>query len=203
MNPLHKLRQFFPPLPPHEMIITWSTILTIARILLTPCVVVAMVMHQWGWAFVLFITAAITDLLDGALARWRNEQTKLGAYLDPIADKLLLLASFITLACVQSPLFPIPFWFVMFVIVRELCIVGGIICMYARHQYIEIRPTLLGKMTTVVQVAFIVWLFACYFFNWMPVRTYSVALMLVVALVIASCVQYMTVGYRWLQGDKS
>lgn len=83
---------FLRNLPPSEKRITVSTALTLARIALVPFIVTAMIGDRWGLACALFIIAAITDALDGALARWRNEQTFLGASLDPLADKFLIVA---------------------------------------------------------------------------------------------------------------
>ena len=108
----------FASLPAHEMRITVPTLLTFMRILLTFGVIGAMIYHNWGTAFVVFLAAAFTDVLDGGLARWWNEKTFLGACLDPIADKFLVLSIFFTLAFVQSPLFHIPIWFFSIVFIK-------------------------------------------------------------------------------------
>jgi cardiolipin synthase len=187
---------FLKKIPPHEKKITLSTVLTLVRMLLAPAIVVAMLAHCWGIAFGLFCVAAISDALDGYLARLWHEQTFLGACLDPIADKLLVLSCFFTLAFIQSPLFTIPQWFVILVLAKELILIGGSIIFYLIKGHIDIKPTLLGKMTTVVQMAFIIWLFACYFFSWVPVKTYASMLGVVLLLVFASLVQYGAIGIR-------
>lgn len=191
--------KFLKNLPPHEKKITLSTMLTLLRIALVPCIVAAMVMGLWGPAFGMFCVAAISDALDGYLARLWHEQTFLGACLDPIADKLLVLSCFFTLAFIQSPLFTIPQWFVVLVLVKELILIGGSVLFYLIKGHIDIRPTLLGKMTAVVQMCFIMWLFACYFFSWLPVKTYVSMLAIVLVLVFASLVQYFTIGIRQLK----
>jgi len=178
-----------------ERAVTISTIFTIARIVLTPFIVYAMIMGWWGTAFVLFVTAALTDVIDGGLARLLNQQTVLGACLDPIADKILLLSCFATLSFVQTPLFTIPHWFVSFVLAKEFLLVGGAVWLYYWRGYVDIYPTWLGKMTMLAQVLFIVWLFACYFFHWMPVKTYYAVLGTVSVLVSASLMHY---GYTAL-----
>lgn len=188
--------QFFTNLPAHEKKITISTIITLIRIGLTPFIVGAMVAHCWGIACILFVIAAITDGVDGYLARIRNERTFLGAALDPIADKILLLSCFFTLAFVQSPLFTIPLWFVIVVLIKELVVIGGACVVYYCTGDVEISPTRLGKTTTVIQISFIMWLFACYFFAWMPVKTYYTMLGLVLLVVGASLVQYVRIGYH-------
>ncbi len=191
---------FFKNLPAHEKRMTLSTMFTCMRIVLTPCIVAAMIMHYWGTAFVLFVAAAITDTLDGNLARWRNERTFLGAALDPIADKFLLLSCFFTLAFVQSPLFTIPLWFVVLVLCKELVLIGGALIIYYRQGDVKISPTWLGKLTTVIQICFIIWLFACYFFAWVPLKTYYTMLGSMLTAVIAAGIDYVRIGYRQLFG---
>lgn len=168
--------------------------------LLVPCIVYALVTEQLAYACALFIAAAATDCIDGALARLLDEQTQLGALLDPVADKLLLLSSFFTLAYIDSPLFSIPWWFVGIVLVRELVIVGGVIVCYWYTRQWRIEPTRLGKMTTAVQVSFIVWLFACYFFAWLPVKTYKLMLGIIAMVELISLAQYVRIGVRQLHG---
>jgi len=190
---------FFKKLPAHEKKITFSTLLTLVRIVLTPFIVCAMCYFYWGTAFVLFCIAAATDIADGYLARWLDERTFLGACLDPLADKILLLSCFFTLAFVQSPLFSIPLWFVFLVLLKELILVLGAIILYYLKGHIIIHPTLLGKLTTLVQMGFIIWLFACYFFTWIPVKTYYSMLTIVMLLVFASLAQYIMIGIQQLK----
>lgn len=189
----------FKKLPDHEKKITLSTLLTILRIILTPLIVGAMMTWQWGLACTLFIIAAITDFLDGNLARWRNERTFLGACLDPIADKLLILACFFTLACMRTPLFALPRWFVMLMLCKESLLILGVLGIYARKGHIEMQPTLLGKMTTMVQMCFIIWLFACYFFVWLPIKTYYTMLGVLLMLVFITLMQYGRIGFYQLR----
>lgn len=190
---------FFKKLPPHEKKITLSTMLTLLRIVLVPCIVGSMLEGWWGVACALFCIAAITDVLDGYLARWLNEKTFLGACLDPIADKLLVLSCFFTLAFVQSPLFIIPQWFFILVLVKELILLGGSVVFYLIKGHLDVRPTLLGKSTAVVQMGFIIWLFACYFFHWLPVKTYTSMLAIVLIMVFASLIQYIGIGIGQLK----
>lgn len=186
-------------IPAREKRITISTGLTLSRILLTPVIIGTMIMGMWGCAFFLFSIAALTDLLDGLLARMLNQQTFLGACLDPIADKFLVVSIFTALAFVTTPLFSLPYWFLFFVLAKEVIQVAGAIIIYRRKGYLVVRPTLLGKLTMCLQIFFIVWLFACYFFGWMPLKTYSVMLGLVILFVGASFVQYGIIGVRQLR----
>lgn len=172
---------------------------TLIRVVLVPFIVASMIMQAWGAAFILFIIAALTDMLDGNLARWLGEKTFLGACLDPIADKLLVLSCFFTLAFVQSPLFTIPHWFFWLVLAKELILIGGFALIYCLKGHADVQPSLLGKATAVVQMGFICWLFACYFFHWVPLKTYYTMLALVLGMVLASLVHYGAIGLRWMR----
>lgn len=197
MLPLHF--QFFKLLPFHERKITISTWFTIARMILAPIIVLLMIVGYWGSAFGLFVGAALSDVLDGFLARILHEQTMLGAYLDPLADKLLILCVFTTLTIVQSPLFSIPVWFLLTVLCKEIILIAGFFIIYFWYGHVQIKPTVLGKMTTFLQMIFIVWLFACYFFCWVPIKTYYGMLSLMLILVFASLIQYVTIGFLLLR----
>lgn len=188
----------FARLPAHEKRITLATMFTIGRILVVPFIVFAMVLGQWGPAFGLFLGAAVTDSVDGTIARLFDQKTFLGACLDPLADKLLLLSIFATLAFINTPLFVIPQWFVVLVLLKEALQITGAVILYHRKGHLEVQPTLLGKATMLVQVAFICWLFACYFFNWMPVKTYHTMLGLMLIMIFAAFMQYVRIGLRYL-----
>ena len=153
----------FKKLPPREKQITFSTMLTLVRFGLIPFIVVSMILNHWYAAFILFTIASCYDILDGWFARWLNERTFLGAALDPIADKLLVIAVFATLAFYQSPLFTIPHWFVIMVLLKEIVQIAGAFIIYQRKGHLAIAPTLLGKLTMAAQSAFISWLFVPFF----------------------------------------
>ena len=193
--------RLFSKLPPEEKRITLSTLFTLGRIALTPFIVCAMIAGQWGAAFWLFVVASSFDIIDGNLARLLNEQTFLGACLDPIADKILLVSCFATLAFVQSPLFSIPLWFVLLVLCKDLIIIFGSVSIFWFKGHLEVNPTFLGKATTVAQVWFIIWLFACYFFGWLPVKTYYTALGVLFSLIVLSLLQYVYLGLKQWKGS--
>ena len=189
---------FYKRLPAHEKRLTLSTFFTLLRIALTPCIVGAMAWQACGVACVLFNIASMTDWIDGQIARALHEQTFLGACLDPIADKILLLSCFFTLAFIQSPLFSIPLWFVLLILLKEVMLVGGTFLIFLVKGHIEVRPRFLGKLTTMVQMVFIIWLFACYFFQWVPIKTYYAMLGILLLMVFASLVEYTRIGIRAL-----
>jgi len=188
----------FMRLPEHERRMTIPTLFTIMRICVTPIIVAVMVAGLWNYAFFFFLFAAATDVIDGTLARVWNEKTFLGACLDPIADKFLLLSCFFTLAFVETPLFRIPHWFVLCVLSKEIIQLGGAAIIYSIRGNLDVRPTRLGKITTFVQIVFIIWLFACYFFQWFPIKTYYSVLGVTLMFVGASFWQYIRIGLRIL-----
>jgi cardiolipin synthase len=189
----------FNHLPKAEMRITIPTLFTISRILAVPIIIGAMVQSYWGVAFFFFLFACLTDLIDGFLARLLNEKTFLGACLDPVADKLLLISCFSTLAFVSTPLFSIPQTFVFFVIGKELLQIIGALIIYIIRGHLDVHPTWLGKTTTCIQMFFILWLFFCYFFCWMPIKTYYVMLGIMIFFISAAFIQYMRIGLRILK----
>jgi cardiolipin synthase len=191
---------FFKKLSAREKRLTIPTILTISRIILVPFIVIAMIVHHWGFAFWFFVIAALTDTVDGSLARLSGEKTFLGTCLDPVADKLLILSCFFTLAFVQSPLFTIPLWFVLLVLTKELIVIGGALIILLLGGRLNICPTWLGKITTVAQISFIIWLFACYFFHWLPIKTYHSMLGIVILLTLLSLIQYVRIGFHTIEG---
>ena len=200
------LRKFtlhiFNRLPDAEKRITIPTLFTLARIVATPIIVGAMIADWWGMAFFFFVFACLTDVIDGLLARLLNEKTFLGACLDPVADKLLLISCFSTLAFVSTPLFAIPRLFVLFVISKEVIQIGGALIIYYLRGHLDVQPTLLGKTTTCIQMVFIMWLFACYFFCWLPIKIYYVMLSTMIFFITASFMQYVRIGLRLLTVKK-
>ncbi|HEV2916869.1 MAG TPA: CDP-alcohol phosphatidyltransferase family protein [Candidatus Babeliales bacterium] len=195
---INKLILLCTSLPATEYRFTVSTAITLVRIIVTPIIVLLLCYQHIPEAFVLFVCAALTDMLDGALARARNEQTFLGACLDPIADKILLISCFATLAWIKTPLFPIPQWFVWLVLIKELLLIIGIIFLYVYTGVIRIFPTQLSKITTLIQICFIGWLFICYFYAWLPIKTQTVSLLILCCLIAATLLHYGYIGFTAL-----
>jgi cardiolipin synthase len=123
--------------------------LTVLRILLIPVFVSLLVYRRPGLALSVFTLAAVTDLLDGYVARRRGSQSRLGAFLDPVADKLLLTASFVTLTYLKI----LPFWITAVVISRDVLLVVGALVVHVAGGRIYPRPTWAGKAATFFQVA--------------------------------------------------
>jgi cardiolipin synthase len=139
--------------------LTFANLLTIARMVLIPFFILAVVSGRPGRALAIFIVAGITDALDGLIARRWNQRTALGAFLDPTADKLLLTASFVVLSLPNhSNLFPdlflhnrVPFWLAVLAISRDVFIVLIALLMHLTTGLRRFTPTVLGKLTTTIQ----------------------------------------------------
>lgn len=139
--------------------ITLSTWLTIVRLCLIPSICYYLYKSKWSIALGIFSLAAVSDFLDGYLARLRKEETRLGAYLDPIADKLLVSAIYITLFFSSTPYVQVPLWFLLFMLSKEgFLLVGGYV-LYKRHNNkLPVNVSMSGKAAMFVQVLFVAWL---------------------------------------------
>lgn len=123
-------------------------LITIARILLVPVMVWAVASHEMRIAFVLFLIAGLSDAVDGFLAKRFNMASELGAYLDPIADKVLIVSIYIALGITEA----LPRWLVILVVSRDILIVGGITLSWILGNPITVKPLLVSKLNTVAQI---------------------------------------------------
>ena len=125
-----------------------ANLFTVARIVLTPFVVLAILNGQYSRAFWLGIAAGITDVLDGLFARTTKHVTRAGAYLDPIADKLLLSASYVALGAAGA----VPLWMVGVVFARDIFILAMAGYGYLFTTYRDFPPSVWGKLSTLAQI---------------------------------------------------
>lgn len=131
------------------MNLTTANQLTILRMLLIPAFVILLVYGHRGWALVVFLAAGLTDLLDGLIARIAGQKTDLGAWLDPMADKLLLVTTFVVLTIPAIPLANhLPLWLTVSVISRDIVIIGVVAIVNLAMGPRTFRPSMWGKMTT-------------------------------------------------------
>ncbi len=172
-------------------------ILTLTRVLLIPFFVIFIINKYFEYAFFTFAIAGITDGIDGLLARITHQRTELGAYLDPIADKLLLSAAFISLAIVEF----IPSWLVVIVITRDVIILVGFLVMWLTSYHPEIKPSLLSKMTTTFQIITIL-LVLMLGYSSMFQQLSVIAIYATAILTILSGSHYIYTGARILNGKK-
>ena len=170
-------------------------LLTIGRILLVPLLVIFLLDGKEMAALWVFILAGVTDALDGFLARVLKQKTEFGAFIDPIADKLLLITSYITLAVLGV----LPKWLAVIVVSRDVIICGGIGILMLYNRDFKIKPSLVSKVTTFLQLLTVVFYLGHNFL--MPIFPQGIYLLYPTAgFTILSGVHYIIRGFGIL-GD--
>jgi cardiolipin synthase len=170
--------------------LTIANQLTLLRIILIPAFVLLVVYGKLGAALAVFVVAGVTDALDGLIARLAKQGTSLGAWLDPMADKLLLVSAFIVLTVPSIPMANhLPLWLTVTVISRDIVIVGVVAIVNLAVGPRTFRPSLLGKAAT---AAFIVTSVVVMYFNYLgQTSTFiDVWVWLSLALTLASAADY-------------
>lgn len=169
--------------------------LTLTRLLLIAPFLVFLYQQKYVTAFYVFLFAGFTDALDGWLARLCHWQSSFGTFVDPMADKLLIAASFISLAFIGK----LPWWLVVLVFLRDLTISFGVIAWYRFiQQKPELKPTLLSKANTVLQLTIVtVCLFELAFFEFNPMF-FNILLILTTITTATSFIDYL-----WIWGRKA
>jgi cardiolipin synthase len=150
-------------------------LITLARILLVPVVVWAITAGEMRIAFVLFVAAGISDAVDGFLAKRFGMKTELGAYLDPLADKAMLVSIYVALGIIEA----IPRWLVILVVSRDIMIVSAVILSWLVDKPVPLKPLLVSKLNTVMQILLACVVLAALGFNF----TVDIGVMALTALV--------------------
>jgi cardiolipin synthase (CMP-forming) len=127
-----------------------ANLITVARILMVPVTVWSLISGNYVLAFAIFIAAGISDAVDGFLARRLEIKTELGAYLDPLADKALLVSIYMVLAILEL----IPLWLAIAVATRDILIVAAVILSRLLEKPVAMKPLMISKANTVAQIAF-------------------------------------------------
>jgi cardiolipin synthase len=127
-------------------------IISFLRLLTVMPILYLLLEHEFSWALLLFAAAGLSDGLDGFLAKHYGWQSHLGGILDPLADKILLVGSFLVLGALSL----IPVWLVAAVVFRDLLIVGGAVLYNYRVEEVQAAPTLISKLNTVLQILLVV-----------------------------------------------
>ncbi len=167
---------------------TVPNFITTIRIILTPIFIVYLINDQHLYALIIFALCCVSDGLDGFVARVFNQKSSLGAYLDPIADKLLLLATFITLGIRGS----LPPWLTVTVIARDVLILLGVVFLFLiRMEFVRIKPSILSKITTCLQFASVIVVLARPTFMIWPEAYYRYLFYLTAFFTISSGLHYM------------
>ena len=186
------------------MILNLANKLSIFRILLVPFFITTVMYYTPEKDYLRFVAAGIfllsilSDALDGYIARIRGERSKLGTFLDPLADKLLLLSAFICLSLVKTlPLqFKLAPWIVIIVISRDVIIVLGSAIIYMASGKLHISPTILGKITTFLQMMTILILL-------LQAKLFPFIMYVMVFFTILSGLDYIRIGSKQFNGTHS
>jgi cardiolipin synthase len=123
-------------------------LITLARILLVPVVIWAITSGEMRIAFLLFLAAGISDAVDGFLAKRFGMATELGAYLDPLADKAMIVSIYVALGIAEA----IPRWLVILVVSRDIMIVGAVMLSWLVDKPVALKPLMISKLNTVAQI---------------------------------------------------
>jgi cardiolipin synthase len=174
--------------------LTVPNILTLLRLALVPVVGYLLAVESYGWALGLFLVAALTDFVDGYIARRFGLVSKLGATLDPVADKLNMLVVTVLLAWQLL----IPIWLALAIVVRDVVIAGGAVAYHVLIGPVKMAPTLLSKINTFIEFALLLLVMAAAARRIESAAWLTHLFPVVLATVVASGVQYV-----WLWGRKA
>jgi cardiolipin synthase (CMP-forming) len=162
-------------------------LITLARILMVPVVVWAIASHEMQVAFLVFLLAGISDAVDGFLAKRFDMASELGAHLDPLADKVLIVSIYIALGIIDE----VPRWLVILVVSRDLMIIGGIMLAWFLGKPMRVRPVLVSKLNTVAQIVFACLVLGALAFRVDVAPAEQVMMVVVAALTLASVSFYV------------
>ena len=174
-------------------------LITLCRILLVPVVVWAITAGEMRVAFVLFLAAGISDAVDGFLAKRFGMGTELGAYLDPLADKAMLVSIYIALGIIEA----VPRWLVILVVFRDIMIVGAVMVSWLVNRPIPLKPLLVSKLNTVAQIALACVVLAALGFGFNATITIELLVALVAVLTMLSVVFYVIEWMRHVNAVES
>jgi len=171
--------------------------LTLIRIAAIPFFLVLLFSRLYNYALLVFLIGGITDALDGPVARFTNQRTRLGAYLDPLADKLLIMSSLVVLTFIDS----VPAWLTILVLSRDVIVTLGYGAIYfVVEERMEIQPSTLGKINTFLLLLTItIVLVSLYDPNMIPSPLPSYLFLLSAVTTIISGLQYVYRGLVWFQ----
>ncbi|OPH83191.1 CDP-alcohol phosphatidyltransferase family protein [Nitrobacter vulgaris] len=165
-------------------------IITLGRILLVPVIIWAIASNQMEIAFAIFVVAGVSDAVDGFLAKRFNMASELGALLDPLADKALLVSIFVTLGILGA----VPIWLVILVVSRDIMIVGAVIVSWLFNKPVPMKPLLVSKLNTGAQVGFAALVLAALGFGF-DSSPYDTLLMVAIAVLTLVSVSFYLVEW--------
>ena len=171
---------------------TIPNLITVGRLIMVPFVVMMIAQGHWTAAFALFVVAGISDAADGFIARRYGLRTELGAYLDPLADKALLVSIYVAMSVVGV----MPGWLAILVVSRDLMIVSAILVSRLMDRPVAIQPLFVSKANTAAQIAFAALVLGMMAMRDAPGPLVAWGMWTVAALTVVSAAAYLA---RWLR----
>ena len=129
----------------------FANIITVVRLLITPIIVWLIFSSYYGLGLIFFVFSGLSDALDGFIAKQYNQRTILGSYLDPVADKTLIVSSILALGYMGA----IPSWLIILIVSRDLAILGAVIISWLVERSLKIEPIISSKINTFLQIFYI------------------------------------------------
>ena len=172
-------------------------LISIGRVFLVPLVVWLIIKEQYLAAFYVFVLAGLSDAADGFLARHYHWQTELGAYLDPLADKLLLVSIFLALGFFGH----LPPWIVILVVSRDILIVGAMLLSWMLSNPMTVSPLFISKMNTTAQITLAALVLADLGFQFGIVRIVAMVVDVTAVLTVLSAAMYLLAWLRHMTGQ--
>lgn len=166
---------------------TIPNLITIARLILVPIVIVMIMQQRWVAAFILFVVAGVSDAVDGFIARHFDMRSEFGAYIDPLADKSLLVSIYVALAVVGD----IPGWLAIVVVSRDAMIVAAVLLSWVMSRPVEIKPIMVSKLNTGAQIGFAAFALASNAYGVDLGGFEDMAMLAVATLTVASAAAYL------------
>jgi cardiolipin synthase len=176
--------------------VTIPNLITVMRLLLVPAVVLAMLRGRMDLAFAGFVVAGISDAVDGFIARQFNQRSALGAYLDPMADKALLISVFVVLGYMDE----LPLWLVIAAVSRDALIICAVLLSTVMGHPVDMRPLLVSKANTAVQIVLAALVLGELAFGILPGAVRTGLVLLSGALTVASAAAYLVGWLRHMSG---
>jgi cardiolipin synthase len=174
-------------------------LITIARILMVPVVVWAIASRQMQIAFLVFLAAGVSDAVDGFLAKRLGMASELGAHLDPLADKALIVSIYVSLGITEA----IPRWIVILVVSRDILIIGGVMLAWFLGRPMTVKPLLVSKLNTAAQIVFATLVLASLAFGFEAAIAQTGLLWLVAALTLISVGFYVREWWRHMNAGEA
>jgi len=177
--------------------LTIANLITILRFLLVPVIVLALLQSRMDWALAGFVIAGVSDGVDGFVARQFNQRSELGAYLDPMADKLLLVSVFVVLGFMGE----LPLWLVLAAVSRDALIIGAVLLSTIMGKPVAMKPLFVSKANTAMQIVLAAVVLAELAFGTGFGLTRQILVVLCGLLTVASAAAYLVSWLRHMAGN--